>query len=440
MRINIFYKPAEHNNFKKYLMKRVIFLIIVTLFPILIYSQDTLQLMNGRKMATKVVGINDSVIVYNLSDEKYNSLKNLNKHLSQWSFGLGLGVTLPYGEIRQYKSYPFLQNTDARSAALHFEINRVLSKVFNFQGEFTSGKLYGLKVETAANAYSKYFNADIHEFSLNLLINLNKLVFKDDSRLQVYAKTGIGLLQFRSVEYKTDSNVYINSYGYLSNGDLYGKMLNCMVVPLGLGINYRLGNNLHLKLEGLMKFTNTKKLDVDISSAKNDRYGITSVGLTYTLANPTVTKDRRIDKSDVYFVKFHNGKKVVTFADTVRNKSIIGSVGDYVAGEEYARKVYKPRIATAGSVLAGLMGGYLAFYGLLVPTFYTVGLSSVSPEIRDINGNLLIPANKADNEYFIQGFKEKSRKIDVRNSLIGGIAGMAAMIIIRTVHVAGKKF
>jgi hypothetical protein len=113
-------------------------------------------------------------------------------------------------------------------------------------------------------------------------------------------------------------------------------------------------------------------------------------------------------------------------------------VRDFVAGEVFAINNYKPRIATAGSVLAGAMGGYLAFYGMLVPASYVVGTSSVSPDIRNIKGKLIIPADMKNNEYFIRGYKDRARKKEIRNTIWGGLAGLSAMIIIKSINSSNK--
>ena len=274
------------------------------------------------------------------------------------------------------------------------------------------------------------------------MIILNRIFISkeadEDSRLRFYVKAGVGVLKFRTILKNLDSNLFINSYGY-NSGETYGKMLSSYVIPVGAGIRYRLGNNVYLRLEGLMKFTGTDKLDADISDSKYDKYGMTSLGLIFTPGRKKVSQERVMDKTDVYSVKYASGENVVTFVDTLKNKELIKNTKDYIDGENFAMKTYKPRIATAGSVVSGLMGGYLAFYGLLIPTIYVTGASSVSPDIRDIRGKLIIPESKKDNVYFIQGFKDRSRKKDVRNSLLGGLAGLTAMIIIKSIHIAATK-
>ena len=175
--------------------------------------------------------------------------------------------------------------------------------------------------------------------------------------------------------------------------------------------------------------------------------------------NNRLSGERFIDKTDVYSLKYANGKKNIMFPDTVSNyylakmivnenifrfinhdlfKASRAELEAYISGEQYAINNYKPNIVTVGGVASGLMGGYLAFFGLLIPTAYIAGASSQSPEIRNIDGNLTIPSNKVNDIYFTRGYKDKARKIDFKRSFIGGLAGFTAMIIVKNIYSANK--
>ena len=104
-----------------------------------------------------------------------------------------------------------------------------------------------------------------------------------------------------------------------------------------------------------------------------------------------------------YLAKISLNRQLLRFITHDVNKAIIVRTGRYREGEEYAIRTYHPYISTIGSVVAGLTGGYLAFYGILIPTAYTIGSSSASSGIRDDKGILLIPESRLDDRIFYPG-------------------------------------
>lgn len=418
-----------------------IFFIIAFLLPQISHSQDTILKLNGVRLNTKILKENENEVVCTLSEKKFKSLQNLNKNIHGWSIGLGISATLPFIEIKHNKLFSFSIYSNSIREAVNVDISRKISSYITLQGQYTFSQLYGRRFDNGFNGRNTYFQTDLNEFTLNAIINLNKIFFPsfndEVSRFGVYVKAGAGLLKYRSIERVLNSDSVIRSFGYNNNGETYGKMLSTFVIPVGAGIKYRISNSFDIRLEGLMKFTGTNNIEADNNNTKSGKYAITTLELTYKPGKASLTNQRTIDKSDIFYLKYSDGRKIITFKED--SIATVENMGKYIEGEEYAMKTYKPVISTIGSVVAGLTGGYLAFYGALIPAAYVVGTSSVSPALKDEKNRPVIPQNRLNNKYFIQGYKDKARRIELKRSIEGGLAGLAAMIIIKSINFKLKK-
>ncbi len=410
------------------MMRKLALIIIVFAFilPEISHSQDTILTLDGIRLNTKILKENENEVVYTLPENKFKSIQRLNNVLKGWSIGLGGGTMITHNELSGVKSL---------RAAFNIDLNRRINPFLTLQGEYTPGKLYGEKSYTYA--FNRYFETTLNEFTLNAILDLTHLFYSSSQEklpgFGAYLKAGIGLLNFRAIERVIDSNdTYISSYGFNNKGETFAQMERAMVYPLGIGVSFKLSSSLDLKLEGLNKYTNTKKLEADLKAKYPVYYSSLIFGITYKLGKQNLSNERTIDKADIYYLKYSNGKTVITYkGDSTANAE---SMLKYIEGEEYAIKTYKPVISTIGSVVAGLTGGYLAFYGALIPTAYVIGSSSVSPSVKNRKGKALIPENKLNDKYFIRGYKDKARKIEIKRTVVGGLAGLTAMIIIKSIH------
>ncbi|MBP7497541.1 MAG: outer membrane beta-barrel protein [Bacteroidales bacterium] len=412
------------------------------------YTQDTLQFIGGRKIITKVIDINDTTLNYSIPESVYLKKMITKKRFSPFTMTAGIAFTRSYGS--NWETYSILSSSS--KTAFNFSIGYKINKLFSVQANLIAGNLYGKSKET----YSRYFESEFNEISLTPLLKLSGLINKPSLSPDLYLKAGIGLFNYRSILRYTDSSKYISSYGYYDNGDGKEKMLNTFTFPLGLGINLRLSPHLDFNVEYLYKFTNTNKLNVTLYPKKNDKFGTTAFSFTYKFGQYIVKNYKSAELTDLYYYKTVNQTKVITYKiDTLTNyylvkiktnkllfalinneinKLQIEKMGEYVEGQNYAVEHYRPFLSTAGSVLAGLSGGYLAFWGATLPALYVITTSSTSPSIYNESGKLIIPENKAKSGYFIRGFKDRARRTELKNSVVGGISGLLVMILIKSIH------
>ena len=161
------------------------------------------------------------------------------------------------------------------------------------KGQFNFGQLQGSK-----NDYS--FENKYKEGSINFQVILNNWVNRNFrfEKVRPYAFTGLGFINYRVLI--RDPNGYVlTGYGYkVEEGDLEGngknpekdKPLTDLMIPLGVGLNYKLNKNINLELEASSRFINSDKLDGKVNG-KNDKYWFFSVGVTYMFSNKEFIAD-----------------------------------------------------------------------------------------------------------------------------------------------------
>jgi len=137
-------------------------------------------------------------------------------------------------------------------------------------------------------------------------------------------------------------------------------------------------------------------------------------------------KDYAFSTDDVYAIYYGDTIEVIVYK-TDFSKGLefsVENMGLYVAGARYARKHYKTTLVTAGGFIAGVGGGMMGFYGLLIPAAYDITVGAVRPFPRQ---NKYEPIPLMQNEYFILGYQNIAQKKKIRNVIISSISGVAVV-------------
>jgi hypothetical protein len=161
------------------------------------------------------------------------------------------------------------------------------------KGQFNFGHLQGSK-----NDYS--FENKYKEGSINFQVILNTWVDRNFrfEKVRPYAFTGIGFINYR-VLIRDPNGYVVNGYGYkIVDGDLEGngknpekdKPVTDLMIPVGVGLNYKLNKKINLELEASSRFINSDKLDGKVNG-KNDKYWFVSLGVTYMFSNKEFIAD-----------------------------------------------------------------------------------------------------------------------------------------------------
>ncbi len=213
------------------------------------------------------------------------------KILDNWSINVNGGLSLFWGDLRQYSIYPVGTNENERKAAFGLILSKKLNSVFELRGQFIKGNLSGTK-----RTVKKYFDAQFNEYNLNFTINFSRLVYGDNPcrKFNFYGTGGIGFVDYRSVVKQLGSHKYVASTGYSALGTVKEKMTTETVIPFGFGAKYRIDSRFEVNFENIWSMVNSDKIDVTVGGMKYDILSYTSLGLTYKFNmrnNPAVFSD-----------------------------------------------------------------------------------------------------------------------------------------------------
>ncbi|GEM_PF-564726 len=234
-----------------------------------------------------------------------------------WSVTAGFGPVIYYTDVIDYTALP--------SDNWRFGPSLMISKQFNrpwgLDLQWLSADMYGQK-------NNRYFKGNFYDITINGTLNVNQLaIFGPISdKWNIYAKVGIGLTYFRSRLHRLSAytytdpitgeeefvdagdvhkvkHVYDNVEGYptphgwmrddyLVMGyerreegapDKKTERRSEVVIPLGIGVKYRISKSFDVGTEILMRQVSADNLDVNLTGADNDSYMYASVNLTYKL-------------------------------------------------------------------------------------------------------------------------------------------------------------
>lgn len=177
---------------------------------------------------------------------------------------------MPYGSFTHgntdVEGNPLYKRTN-RNRGLGLEINKQLS-------HFSSIQLNGFKGSLESDLADFRFTSALSQLDLRFRLNItNGAMFRTWQSTQLYTYIGYGILWY-------DATKSIKSTGVKD----YQVNDIARVVPVGLGVKYRLGNRTSLSGDLSYNPTNTDKLDSWINAlTSKDGFTRLSVGLTYNL-------------------------------------------------------------------------------------------------------------------------------------------------------------
>ncbi len=224
-----------------------------------------------------------------------------------WSVSVGFGPVIYYGDVIDYTIFP----SNNWKFGPSFSLARQFGRSWAVDAQFMMADMYGQK-------YKRYFEGDFREVSFNVSASLNQLIIGGPMRdkWNIYAKLGIGVNYFRTAmrEQGTDNYLTVDDIfggggagGYPTNySDWNGtdylvigynrenpaeevKRKSHVVIPIGLGVDYRISKSFDVGFETTLRNLVSDDLDIDMTGADNDSYMYAAVSLTYKIGK----KDKR---------------------------------------------------------------------------------------------------------------------------------------------------
>ncbi len=196
---------------------------------------------------------------------------------NRFSFGFSGGLMTPFTDVKENEILP---HSDEMAWGGEFRLNYHMSPLFTLQANFLYGQLTGVDQEENLR-----FDSDIMEFGLNARISVNKLFAPHRSSnewFNFYAMLGAGI-----VGYETELMEY-SSGNILNTQDLSHHL----VIPFGLGMNFRVSDRIDIGLESSMRYINSDRLDLtEVVGSSRDLYNYTGIGITIRLGRNTRSMD-----------------------------------------------------------------------------------------------------------------------------------------------------
>jgi OOP family OmpA-OmpF porin len=222
------------------------------------------------------------------STDKKSPKKNW---LSGVSVSVNGGSLLFYGDIRQYDFYPVSKYQNEREWGYGLTVNKFFNPVIGLQGQLLNGRLAGTRRKQRV-----YFNAEVFEYSLNAVVNLSNISFtgksKDNRKFTLYALAGLGLTNFKTKLMNINTDKVVSQFGYGPDRKGVTERTTEVVIPVALGLKYRVNKRFDVGLEASLRNVNSDKLDarVVVNSAE-DKYGYTDLFVTYKFGSVATEED-----------------------------------------------------------------------------------------------------------------------------------------------------
>ncbi len=220
------------------------------------------------------------------------------------SLAVGLGVLTFDGDTGNGVNLTSLSRI---RGGYHLTLEQRVGRVIGFSLNGIYGKLADSERSVKRNLN---FQTKVTQVDFNLTLHLdNDFLFKRTSVFAPYLYAGIGYMKFDSYADLTDKNGKKYNYwtdgtirdmpdstngaGYLQRDYTFETKLNdsakytsgTLAIPLGLGINLKLVDNLYVNLNATYYMTMSDWID-NLKIGKNDRYIYASFALQYNFGKP----------------------------------------------------------------------------------------------------------------------------------------------------------
>lgn len=231
-----------------------------------------------------------------------------------WGIGVGGGPNLFYGDLGIAKTLPSDYANELNFAGTVL-LQKQLVKYVDMRGQLLYGTLSGYKAfDEMGSSIDLRFDATVVEYNMNFKINVTNAILGKVAPVSLYTYVGMGFSSFRTYSTNTIFNNVVSYYGH--DGTTKYKPTIETMVPVGLGLEFKLSDNLFVNTDVSLRVVNTDKLDAHIGVTNQflqDMYSFSSIGITYTFGKkqtyvppveepaiiPVVEKDSGADDAQI---------------------------------------------------------------------------------------------------------------------------------------------
>ena len=229
--------------------------------------------------------------------QQLNAQQSVSK---QFSFGLSFGTSVAYTDIKQHYTAPTFKYEKELSFSFNVYGEYTFTPILGMRGDFLIGQLAGTRRQD-----DHYFNAEFNDITLSGTINFSNLLFQriKNKRCFLYGFIGAGMVNYRTIRRGLESEYLFEQHGYIETSDHKikekDKAITEVVIPVGLGLKYRLNNHLMIIGEASSRRLNKDNLDAYENGPTNDHYNYYGLGLNYTFGNSKKTTSNNVPPHNV---------------------------------------------------------------------------------------------------------------------------------------------
>lgn len=198
-----------------------------------------------------------------------------------WAVKANLSAVQFHGDISE-KSF-FGKLAGETRLGYSFAISKDLTSKLFLEARIRNSKMYSSQEFLPDNSPADmHFNADVFEHAFLLGFDLSSIISGANSNqhYRVYGGAGIGLAHWNSTLYQTTTGSVIATSGFGEGNGLWQRA-NAIMIPITLGIDYHLFNNVWLNIETSVNIANSDLLDVRTVGSRFDTHSHTAIGICY---------------------------------------------------------------------------------------------------------------------------------------------------------------
>lgn len=198
------------------------------------------------------------------------------KDFKTFDIGGKIGITYPYTDISA---------SGKRNFALAIDVTKFLTHTFALQTRFLHASLSGVDIYKPQYRFNTTINYDL---TLNAVFQFGNISFlKHNPNLAIYTSFGIGLIHHSPKVYtEVGQIVQKGIYSQYSQPlvEMDYRSTTDLIIPIGIGVKYRLAENYSITCEYSFRTTNSDKLDGFYKLlSSSDKYSFFGAGFTYHL-------------------------------------------------------------------------------------------------------------------------------------------------------------
>ncbi len=197
-----------------------------------------------------------------------------------WEAGLNFGLAQYYGDVSNRTFFEKISSGETRFGMGLFG-RKYFNEYIGLGGHFQFLSLRSVK-ENYSNGtpLNNAFTSNTFQGGLHMYLNFSNLFFGlTDRPVSVYGLAGLGYIRWNSTLRNSVTDAIIWQNGMVSPGVSYKT--GALNMPLTLGLDIRLTNELRLNVEGSVQTTFSDDLDFYSDGFRHDILFYGSVGLSY---------------------------------------------------------------------------------------------------------------------------------------------------------------